>query len=593
MQKVAVYCRVSTDKDDQANSFESQQRYFRDYIDRQPDWELANIYADEGLSGTSTKKRAAFNRMINDANLGKFDIVITKEVSRFSRNILDTISYTRELRRKGIGVLFANDGINTLEPDSELRLSIMGSIAQEESRKTSTRVKWGQTRRMEQGVVFGRSMLGYDVKNGMMTVNPSGAEIVKLIFYKYVEERKGTSVIARELREAGYKTYTGSPNWTNSVILKILRNEKYCGDLCQKKTYTPDYLSHEKKYNYDAEEKVFLKDHHEAIIDRKLWDRAQKELVRRDVGSNVKIGHGNRYALSGKIKCGECGATFVSRYKTRKSGSKYKCWRCGVATAYGTKKIDQAGNEVGCNIGRQIRDEIAMHVLKQSVDSLLIDKTAVIDTITDIVTSVIKSSEQGEQINLVKLEHQLETIIQKKKSVLDAFFSQSITKEEMRMMTEQYDSDITELTNKLNMAKQKQGLEYSCDDMKTDIAKKVEDIVYGKTDCENFYGNLLDTITVFSDQKIQVTLNLLPTKWTYVVESLKQFEKYMQMPTNPVIMGVHEDVAHSVHDVLPPNATISVSTNAVTTEVQEGMAQYKHDIPISVSSPFTSPDGAM
>ena len=158
--KVAAYCRVSTDKDDQANSFESQQRYFREYIDRQPDWELYKIYADEGITGTSTQKRAAFNRMINDARLHRFDLILTKEVSRFSRNILDTISYTRDLRYLGIGVQFMNDGINTLEPDSELRLSIMGSIAQEESRKTSSRVKWGQTRRMEQGIVFGRSMLG-------------------------------------------------------------------------------------------------------------------------------------------------------------------------------------------------------------------------------------------------------------------------------------------------------------------------------------------------------------------------------------------------------------------------------------------------
>ena len=237
MIKVAAYCRVSTDKEDQANSFENQKRYFKEYIERKPDWELFDIYADEGLSGTSTKKRAAFNRMINDANLSRFDMIITKEVSRFSRNILDTISYTRDLRRKGVGVIFLNDSINTFEPDSELRLSIMGSIAQEESRKTSSRVKWGQTRQMEKGVVFGRSMLGYDVKDGVMTINPEGAEVIKLIFHKYVNERKGTSVIARELREAGYKTLNRNVFWTNTTILKIIRNEKYCGDLCQKKSF--------------------------------------------------------------------------------------------------------------------------------------------------------------------------------------------------------------------------------------------------------------------------------------------------------------------------------------------------------------------
>ena len=237
MIQVASYCRVSTDKDDQANSFESQQRYFKEYIDRQPDWELYRVYADEGITGTSTKKRVQFNRMISDAKMGKFKLIITKEVSRFSRNILDTIQFTRELRAIGVGVLFMNDGISTLDPDAELRLSIMGSIAQEESRKTSSRVKWGQTRQMERGVVFGRSMLGYDVKDGKMTINPDGAEIVRLIFHKYAVEGKGTSIIARELREAGFVTCTGNPKWNNTHIVKILKNEKYVGDLVQKKTY--------------------------------------------------------------------------------------------------------------------------------------------------------------------------------------------------------------------------------------------------------------------------------------------------------------------------------------------------------------------
>ncbi|MBM6884468.1 recombinase family protein [Pseudoflavonifractor phocaeensis] len=231
MIMVASYCRVSTDKEDQANSFASQQRYFKEYIDRQPDWELYRVYADEGITGTSTKKRVQFNHMISDAKMGKFQIILTKEVSRFSRNILDTIGYTRELKALGVGVLFMNDGINTLEPDAELRLSIMGSIAQEESRKTSTRVKWGQTRQMERGVVFGRSMLGYDVKNGTLTINPEGAELVRLIFHKYGVEGKGTSIIAREMREAGFLTYTGNSRWNNSHIVKILKNEKYVGDL--------------------------------------------------------------------------------------------------------------------------------------------------------------------------------------------------------------------------------------------------------------------------------------------------------------------------------------------------------------------------
>jgi len=156
MIRAASYCRVSTEKDDQANSFEAQQRYFREYIERHPDWELFLVYADEGTTGTSTKKRTQFNRMIRDAYEGKFSLIITKEVSRFSRNLLDTIAYTRELKAIGVAVLFVSDGINTMDPDAELRLSIMASIAQEESRRTSARVTWGQTRQMERGVVFGQ-----------------------------------------------------------------------------------------------------------------------------------------------------------------------------------------------------------------------------------------------------------------------------------------------------------------------------------------------------------------------------------------------------------------------------------------------------
>ncbi len=277
----AAYCRVSTDGSDQANSFESQKRFFKEYIGKNPDWSLTGIYADKGLTGTSTKKRKAFNQMIDDARDGRFSLILTKEVSRFARNTVDTLQYTRELKRLGIGVYFMNDNISTLDPDAELRLAIMASIAQEESRKTSERVKWGQRRRMEQGVVFGRDMLGYDVRGGRLLVNPDGAEVVRLIFDKFVNGDKSTYKIARELSEAGYKTVTGNDVWSNTVVLKILRNEKYCGDLVQKKTFTPDYLTHEKRYNHGEEEMVIIRNHHEPIVSRALWEGAQEKLGNR------------------------------------------------------------------------------------------------------------------------------------------------------------------------------------------------------------------------------------------------------------------------------------------------------------------------
>ena len=416
MIMVASYCRVSTDKEDQANSFEAQQRYFKEYIDRQPDWELYAVYADEGITGTSTKKRTQFNQMINDARLGKFRLIITKEVSRFSRNILDTISYTRELKSLGVGVLFMNDGISTLEPDAELRLSIMGSIAQEESRKTSSRVKWGQTRQMERGVVFGRSMLGYDVKDGKMTINPEGAEVVRLIFHMYGVEKKGTSVIARELRERGICSYSGNPRWSGSHIVKILRNEKYVGDLVQKKTYTPDYLTHAKRYNHGEEPMVALTDHHEPIIDRELWDIVQMELRKRNCRGELSSGHSNRYIFSGKIKCGLCGASFVSRKKKRKDGTVYKRWGCYTATMEGRRHIDSQGNEVGCNIGRMVREELALDMLKQAVAALDLDRKWIADNVTALATEAILAGERGSMDSADKLTHEMEQLTKKKEA---------------------------------------------------------------------------------------------------------------------------------------------------------------------------------
>ena len=530
MIKVASYCRVSTDRDDQANSFESQQRYFKEYIDRQPDWELYEVYADEGITGTSTKKRAAFNRMIADAHLGKFQLILTKEVSRFSRNILDTITYTRELKALGVGVLFMNDGISTLEPDAELRLSIMGSIAQEESRKTSTRVKWGQTRRMEQGVVFGRSLLGYDVKDGCLTVNPEGAEIVRLIFYKYGVEKKGTTVIARELREAGYRTHSGNMKWSNTHIVKILKNEKYVGDLVQKKTITPDYLSHAKKYNHGEEELVIIRDHHEPIIDRELWDTVQRELKKRNRNGELGAGHSNRYVFSGKIKCGECGASFVSRKKSRKDGSLYKRWSCYTATSEGQKRIDVRGNEVGCDVGKLLRDELALDILQQSLTTLRMDRDRIIQNVTALALEAIQMCEEGSTDRVEALEYEISQLKQKKADVLDAFFSKQITKEEMHLVNQRYDGELEDLQRRLEGVRERESITYEEDQLEKDVGRQVADIVNCRADSEVLYKNVLDHMVVHKDRKIEIFLNLLPQKWTFVLENLRKSQNDPPVP---------------------------------------------------------------
>lgn len=390
MIRVAAYCRVSTDSQDQANSLASQERFFREYISRNPDWQLAQVFVDTGITGTSTKKRAAFHQMINQAMSGEFDLILTKEISRFARNTLDSIYYTRKLKECGIGVLFMNDNINTLDPDAELRLTIMSSIAQEESRKTSDRVKWGQKRSMEQGVVFGRDLLGYDVRNGKLYINEEGAEIVRLIFHKFVNEGKGTHVIARELREAGIKTSTYMKHWSNTVILRVLRNEKVVGDLIQKKTYTPNYLTHEKKYNRGEEEFVIIRNHHEPIISRELFDRAQQELMRRSPSAQQKAKHSNRYCFSGKIKCALCGHSYVSRTKKRKDGSIYKTWRCYQAATYGKQHLDKNGTQIGCN-SPTIREADLKLILQKIIESLSLDKLGLIQSIQSSISEAKKN----------------------------------------------------------------------------------------------------------------------------------------------------------------------------------------------------------
>lgn len=326
-KRVAVYCRISTDKTDQKNSFESQKEYFIKYIQNHSDWILYEIYADEGITGTNTKKRKGFLKMMEDAENRCFDLLITKEISRFARNILDSIYYTRMLKHLGIGVLFFNDNIFTLDSDAELRLAILASIAQEESRRTSERVKWGQTQSMKKGVVFGRSMLGYDVKNGKMTVNSEGAEIVRKIFHQFTEENLSVSQIAKKL-DALEILPIHAEKWNPSVILRILRNEKYIGDLKQKKTYTSDYLSHEKKINRGEEEFIWIYNHHEPIVTKEIFEKAEEKLSKGKTLSQ----NGGKYPFSGKILCGICGKRYTARFQKATNGTRYRFWRCHSAS---------------------------------------------------------------------------------------------------------------------------------------------------------------------------------------------------------------------------------------------------------------------
>ncbi len=528
-KRVAAYCRVSTDKEDQTNSFESQQRYFKEYIERNPHWELYKIFAEEGISGTNTKKRKEFNRMVECARNGDFDLIVTKEISRFARNTLDSIYYTRDLKKYGVGVIFLNDNINTLDGDAELRLAIMSSIAQEESRRTSQRVKWGQKRQMEKGVVFGRSMLGYDVKDGKMYVNEEGAEIVRLIFHKFVNEKKGTHVIARELGEAGIQSMGHVKEWQNTVILRIIRNEKYCGDLVQKKTYTPDFLSHEKKYNQGQEEFVIIKDHHEPIISRELFEEANHILDERSLSQKGKAKYSNRYPFSGKIKCGCCGFSYVARYKTRKNGSRYKAWRCNEAVKHGSPHMDLEGNLIGCT-GRSIQNEEAVHIMCLVTKSLNYNKKKITDNLLAVIKPILALDAAGADHEKLKL--QIKRIEEKRTNLIELFISGDITRDEFAAARVKCENEIAKLQSFIesipkysdkcfrgafDQTDQQENMTEKQQKLIGEIAETISELVNGVEYEDDFYKEILDKMVINDKDPIDVYLNLMPHKWSYAV----------------------------------------------------------------------------
>lgn len=507
MIRVAGYCRVSTDKDDQANSFETQKRYFREYIEHHPDWELYEIYADEGITGTSTRKRTQFNRMMNDAYEGKFRMIITKEVSRFSRNVLDTIAYTRELKAMGIGVLFMTDRINTLEPEAEVLLPFLASMAQEESRKTSSRVVWGQTRQMEKGVVFGRSLLGYDVVDGRMTINPVGAELVRRIFHQYAVEQMSTSEIARLLMREGYCTYRGSAKWKSNSVIKILKNEKYVGDLVQKKSYTPDFLTHEKRRNAGQVPLITIENHHEAIISREIWNLTQERLRRNHKHAEGDGGHSNRYVFSGRIKCGECGSSFVGRLKYLKDGSAVRRWSCAAAAKAGT---------AGCDIGKLVRNDDAMQMLKTAIRSLPMDFEAVISDMTELALDAVLTGQNAIRDEPGQIQCEIDRTRQKKEAVMDSYFAGDIQKADMQTMKCKYEQQLADLNRRMEEATQRKAERRDVCALRSGIRAEAAAIVQGEIESEVFYKTMLDRLTVFKDRHLELRLHLLPFVFHFI-----------------------------------------------------------------------------
>lgn len=325
-KRVAAYARVSTEQDEQQNSYEAQIEYYDGYIKSKPEWEFIGIYADEGISGTGVKNRDGFNRMIEDAMNGKIDLILTKSISRFSRNTVDSLSVTRQLKGRGVEVYFEKENISSMDTQAELLFTIMSSIAQEESRSISENVRWGKQRSMEAGKVSlaWSNFLGYEKgPDGLPKIVKEEAMIVQEIYSLFLSGYTLVE-IAKEMMKKGYKTPSKKDHWSTSTVRRILTNEKYKGDARLQKTYTVDFLTKEVRVNRGERKQWYIKDSHEAIIDPAVYDLVQAELERR-------FTRGGKFydsPFTKKVICGDCGAYYGHRVWHSNDCYRKNIWIC-------------------------------------------------------------------------------------------------------------------------------------------------------------------------------------------------------------------------------------------------------------------------
>ena len=344
--QVAAYCRVSTDGEEQLESYNSQVRYYTDLIHSKPDWTLVDIYADEAITGTTVGRRDNFIRMINDCMSGNIDLIVTKSISRFARNTLDVLKYVRMLRDKNIAIQFEEENINTLTMDGELLLSVLSAVYQQEVENTSANVKKGLKMKMQRGELVGfHGCLGYDydVDVKKIIINEEEAKIVRYIFKRYLEGAGGT-IIGKELEEMGVKTKRGRKLWTTSTVVGIIKNEKYKGDILMGKTFTVSPITKRRLANFGEEDRFYIRQHHEPIISAEIFDKAQVIRKERNVGRNkgpyvegnrVKISH--KFTFSCMLECGFCKGNLSRRRWHSSSQYQKTIWQCVVGTKKGKK----------------------------------------------------------------------------------------------------------------------------------------------------------------------------------------------------------------------------------------------------------------
>lgn len=421
--RVCAYCRVSTGDEEQINSYESQKKYYDEKINSNSLWVFAGIYADEAITGTLDYKRNEFMRMITDAMEGKFDVIITKSISRFARNTLDTLKYVRKLKERKIAVIFEKENINTLEMSGEFLLTILSSIAQQESESISGNVKLGLKMKKERGGIVGfKHCLGYDYDKDSheIKIQQDEAEIVRQIFNRYCEGA-GSTIIARELTEAGYIPPKGGEKWAESTIRGIIKNEKYKGDVLQGKTFTIDPITHKRMVNKGEEDKYYIENNHEAIVSAETYEKAQRILEKRSGAVETGRRKGNysrKYTFSSRIFCGFCGSVFVRRNLYINTKHETKVWQCMNYAKKGKKF---------CPETKAIREKIIEDCFVEAYELLCQDNKEVINNFLNRIDGFLR--ENNTKSILQKLEVKKQEIENKINSLINLMIDGTIDKE--------------------------------------------------------------------------------------------------------------------------------------------------------------------
>ena len=490
-RKVAAYARVSTDSEEQLTSYAAQISYYTEYIKGREDWEFVGVYTDEGISGCSTKRREGFQRMISDAMAGKIDLIITKSVSRFARNTVDSLTTIRLLKENNVECYFEKENIWTFDGKGELLLTIMSSISQEEARSISENVTWGHRKRFADGkvsVAYSR-FLGYDKgSDGKMVVNPEQAEIVKLI-YRLFLEGKTPHTIAIHLTEKGIKTPGGKDKWNATTIRRILTNEKYKGDALLQKEFTVDFLTKKTKKNCGEIPMYYIEDDHEAIIDPAVFDMVQQEMERRKTGASRYSGVS---IFSSKIKCGECGGWYGAKVWHSTDQYRKVIYRC-----------NNKYNDERCTTPHIMEEEVKTVFLK-SLNKLLANRDELIENVKLICDKLTDTSE---------LEAEKEKYAEEMSLVADMVQAAMLENARIALDQEEYRQKNDVLSARFEAAKKKHDeLAMQIEEIETrgqnlrHFQETLESLNGQVTEFDStLWGSLVDYITVYENGEKTVT----------------------------------------------------------------------------------------